>query len=265
MGNPDMTGSNPNDPFAGASDFDPNRPRSVFERLQYNNQANLSSFPSDGEPQAPAGTVSVAQLRNEPPKTELSLLQKAQHYANAGDHGTAIQVLKRGLAESGKMAHARGMLGTEYLKMGNVRAAIAQLKKAIELAPSVAANYSNLGYALFWIGDRENGECQVREALKLDKALAKAHYLLGLILLDRKAPEARDELRMAQNEVNIARLALAVYHEHRGETDEAEREIQAFLRVNPSADSRGTAMWVAAAALMDQPALAFGFPAPQSR
>jgi tetratricopeptide (TPR) repeat protein len=149
------------------------------------------------------------------------------------------------------------------LKTGHLRAAGAQLKLAVELAPSIEVNLANLGLALCTIGDLEGGERAVREAIKLDRNVPKSHYLLGLILMDRGAPEASEELTMAQNEVNAARLALAVYHEHRGEMDEAQRQIQAFLSKSPSTDSIGTEIWVASAASLDRPAAAFGFPSLQ--
>lgn len=251
--NPGDLGDSPDSDLA-------DRPRTVFERAQ-RNLANPPAFPSDRQPQAAPGTVSAADLRNGPPKTELSLMQRAQRFVDTGDHSAAIQVLKRGLAEALSMPHARGFLAVEYLRTGNMRAAITQLKIAIEAAPSLAANYSNLGYALCRIGDTENAERQVREAIRLDRKLWKSHFLLGLILLNRGTSEARDELLLAQNELSAARLALAVYHERFGETDEAERQIQAFLRMSPSADPGGTEIWVATAAALQQPASAFGFPA----
>jgi tetratricopeptide (TPR) repeat protein len=233
------------------------RPRTTIERTQWA-LANTPTFPSDREPRAAPGTVSVAELRNPALKTELTLMQQALRFANSGDHAAAIQVLKRGLAEGSSMAHARGMLAAEYLKAGKIRAAISQLQIAIELAPLAAANYANLGFALYRLGDTENGERQVREAIRLDKNQPKSHYLLGLILLDRGTPEARDELLRARNELSAARLALAVYHEHHGQMDEAERQIQAFLRMSPSADPAGTEIWVAATAALERPASAFG-------
>jgi Tfp pilus assembly protein PilF len=262
--NSDIAHNNPTDPLAVSSDSDEDRPRTALERVQ-RTLANAPTFPSDRAAQAAPGTVSVAALRSGPPKTELSLMQRAQRFADSGDHVTAIQVLKRGLAEGSSMPHVRGMLATEYLKVGKIRAAITQLEIAIELTPYLAANYSNLGYALCRIGDTESGERQVREAIRLDKTLWKSHFLLGLILLDRGTPEARDELRWAQNEASAARLALAVYYERHNEMDEAERQIQAFLRMSPSADPGGTEIWVATTAALEQPAAAFGFPASQDR
>jgi len=267
--------NDPNSPFAGPADsplgnepngpFSPDiqfgeRPRSPFERVQQKLAENAPAFSSDAENEGAAGTVSVKELRNEPPKSELSLLQRAERYAKSGDHETAIRVLKRGLAEDSSMSHAYGMLGTEYLKTGNIREAITQLKIAIAMVPSDAANYSNLGYALCRLGDIEDGERQVREAIRLDKTAWKSHFLLGIILLNRSTPEARNELHLAENESSAARLALAVYHERYGQMDEAERQIQAFLRMSPSVDPGGTEVWVATTAALERPAAAFGFP-----
>jgi Tfp pilus assembly protein PilF len=263
--NSDRATRNPSDPLGDPPDGDlADRPRTVFERVQ-RTLASAPNFPSDREIRAAPGTVSVAELRNGPPKTELSLMQQAQRFANAGDHSSAIQVLKRGLADESSMPHVRGLLAVEYLKTGNMRAAIPELKLAIEAAPSVAANYSNLGYALCRIGDTEHAETQVREAIRLDRKLWKSHFLLGLILLNRGDPEARDELLLAQNELSAARLALAVYHVRYGQTEEAERQIQAFLRMSPSADPGGTEIWVATTAALERPASAFGFPASQDQ
>lgn len=263
--NSDVANMSSTDPLAGPPGTVPgDRPRTAIERVQWA-LANAPRFLSDREPHAAPGTVSVAELRDPVPKTELSLMQRAQRFATSGDHATAIQVLKRGLADGSSMAHARGMLATEYLKTGKIRAAITQLQIAIGLAPSVAANYSNLGYALCRLGDTVNGERQVREAIRLDKNQPRSHYLLGLILLDRGTPEARDELLRARNELSAARLALAVYHEHHGQMDEAERHIQAFLRMSPSADPAGTEIWVAATAALERPASAFGFRTSQVR
>jgi Flp pilus assembly protein TadD len=222
--------------------------------------SNIPNFPADSEPQGPAGTVSVRELRNPLSKSELSLLKRAVRYVQSGDHDTAIQVLKRGLADGGLMPSARGMLGTEYLKVGQPYAAVTQLKVAVEWAPSLAVNFANLGFALCQIGDLQGGERAVRKALELDRNVPKSHFLLGLILLDRGAPDAREELMIAQNQVPSARLALAVYHERRGELEEAEQQIQAFLSANPSVDSVGTQFWVASASALSRPGVAFGFP-----
>jgi Flp pilus assembly protein TadD len=259
--NPNSPFSNdPNDPLAGLpNDQVGERPHTPIERFQQKLANEAPTFPADSEPLGPPGTVSVRELRNEPPKTELSLLQRAARYAESGDHDTAIQVLKRGLSQGGLMPNVRGMLGTEYLKTGQISAAITQLKLAAELAPSVAVNFANLGFALCRVGDLQGGERAVREAIKLDRNAPKSHFLLGLILMDRGAPEAREELMMAQSHVTAARLALAVYHKHRGEAEEAQRHIQAFLRSTPSADSHRTEVWVASVAALDRPTIAFGF------
>jgi tetratricopeptide (TPR) repeat protein len=244
-------------------DSNPDRPHTAFERLNQRLADSVHAFPSTTEPTG-AGTVSVAELRHGGPKMELGLIQQAQRLSNAGDHNKAIQILERGIQESPWMSHARGMLGTEYLRIGQTRAAITQLKQAVTLLPLVAANHSNLGYALCRIGERQAGEQEIREAIRLDPSLSKAHFVLGVILLDRDTPEARDQLLLA-HDVSNAHLGLAVYHSRHGEGDEVQQELRAFLHANPKIDPRGLALWVAAAAPLQAPSSAFGFPAAAQR
>ena len=45
----------------------------------------------------------------------------------------------------------------------------------------------------------------LREALKIDGATAKTHFVLGVILLDKLTSEARDHLLRAANEVRSSR------------------------------------------------------------
>src|SRR5438477_12023857 len=83
--NPNRPFSNdPNSPLA-SSPADPfgERPRTPFERLRQELANAAPTFPADSEPSGPAGTVSVGELRNAPPKPELSVLQRADHSATA--------------------------------------------------------------------------------------------------------------------------------------------------------------------------------------
>ncbi len=251
------------DPFAETPDNGyGERPHTQFERLD--RRLMNPSSPSDSEPETP-GTVSVQELRQTLSPAGKSLIQRAQRYAKAGKHSKAIEVLQRALLDSTSVGYAQSMLGAEYLKMGDIHAAITHLKEAVTLLPSVAANHSNLGYALCRIGEMNFGEQEIREAIRIDESSPKSHFLLGLILLDRATPEASRELLFAENYMSSALLALAVYHAHRGETSEAEQDLHAYLRANPSIELRSAEQWVASAAAMERPALAFGFPSAQYR
>ena len=255
--------SNPGDLFGGAAqDWPGEQHHSVFDDLD---RSLAPSRFSPGDESAAGGTVSVGELRQHLSRTGASLIQQAQRYANAGKHLKAIEVLQRALEDSSAIAYARSLMGLEYLKIGDINSAIAQLKEAVMLLPSVAANHSNLGYALCRIGSRQVGEMELREAISADRNSPKAHYLLGVILLDRATQEARDQLLFAQNQVVDAHLALAVYYTQRGETSPAGQQLQAFLQENHLIDSRVVKEWVAAVAALKQPASAFGFPSTQAQ
>jgi tetratricopeptide (TPR) repeat protein len=147
------------------------------------------------------------------------------------------------------------------LKIGEIDAAIPELKDAVTLMPYLAANHSNLGYALCRSGSRAAGEQELREAIKLDRNAVKTHFLLGVILLDRGTVEARDHLLLVHNGLGRARLALAVYYAGHGENAAAQEELQAYLRLDDSVDSTEAENWVARTAALLKPASAFGFPA----
>jgi Flp pilus assembly protein TadD len=218
-----------------------------------------ASAPSPEVSLAP-GKVSVAELRNPPSRMEANLLERAQRYVLAGDHAQAIATLKEALRESASTAYIHSVLGVEYLKTEDFHSAITHLKGAVALLPSLAANHSNLGYALCRVGDRTEGENQLREALKLDGSNAKTHFLLGVILLDKFTSEAREHLLLAVNEVSRARLALAVYYAHRGETALAQEDMERYIQATHPAASSGLPAWLARAAALETPSSAFGFP-----
>src|SRR5690348_15542176 len=83
--------TNASDLAANTGDTFGDGPHTAFERMQEDLARSVPSVPSDAEPRGTAGTVSVSELRNEPPKTELSLLKRAAEYAQASDHDTAIR------------------------------------------------------------------------------------------------------------------------------------------------------------------------------
>ncbi len=135
------------------------------------------------EPQAsePAGTISVEQLQHPVSRKGDGLLRRAQNFSAKGEHAKAIAQLQLALKESSAMPYARSLLGSEYLKINQVPAAIDSLEQAIKLLPRNAVDHSNLGYALFLLGDIERAEREVREALDLDRNNVKTRFVLGLI------------------------------------------------------------------------------------
>lgn len=144
------------------------------------------------EPQVsnPAGTVSVEQLQHPVSRKGDSLIRQALNFVAMGDHPKAIAKLKLALKEPSAMPYAHSLLGTEYLRINQVPAAIDALEQAIKLLPRNAVNHANLGYALFISGLAERAEQEARKALELDHAQhqndEKTRHVLSLIVNARQ-------------------------------------------------------------------------------
>jgi tetratricopeptide (TPR) repeat protein len=59
-------------------------------------------------------------------------------------------------------------------------------RRALEIAPDDVKALAGLGVALWRQGDKEEGEKQLRKAVKLDPGFARPHNLLGMVLWDKK-------------------------------------------------------------------------------
>jgi tetratricopeptide (TPR) repeat protein len=141
---------------------------------------------SSSQPTARA-TVSSDRLQHPLSAKGVKVIRKAQDCAASGDHLKAIEELKQALKEPSAVPYAHALLGQEYLKIGQVRDAGEELEQATALLPHDAIVHSNLGYALFLMGDSARGEQEVRRALELDHNNSPAQRLLGYILKARQA------------------------------------------------------------------------------
>src|SRR5262249_52056585 len=105
--------------------------------------------------------------------------------------------------------HSR--LGTEYLKTGQFKLAAPELEEAAKLSPREPAHHSNLAYAYQALGRMADAETEARKALELDHTNSRAHFLLGLVLIERPSglKEATENLRLARNDLPSARFLLA--------------------------------------------------------
>jgi predicted O-linked N-acetylglucosamine transferase (SPINDLY family) len=96
-----------------------------------------------------------------------------------GNHGVAIEWLRRGIAANDKLPQLHYMIGYSLLRQGNPGDAVTSFHKAVTLDPSMAKGYNNLGAALQALGQLEPAEECYRRAIGLDAGLADALYNLG--------------------------------------------------------------------------------------
>ena len=78
--------------------------------------------------------------------------------------------------------HDHNSLGVHFYSVGAYDLAIAELEKAVSLAPEIASLHLNLGGAFYNKGRVGDAEREFRLALALDPAHVKAHWFRGLCL-----------------------------------------------------------------------------------
>jgi len=98
------------------------------------------------------------------------------------DYATAVAMWSDVATKRPTNARARNNLGDALYDAGNVDAAAAQLRTALEFDPGYADAHNNLGRALVAQGRYGEGESQLREATRLDPKSATAEDNLGFAL-----------------------------------------------------------------------------------
>jgi tetratricopeptide (TPR) repeat protein len=101
------------------------------------------------------------------------------------DRNRQIEELLSHLAEAPHDADARNSLGVAYDAVGRADEALAELRRAVELDPSLAIARFNLGTLLLSRGDRLSGIAELRRAAALDGENAETRVRLGNALRDQ--------------------------------------------------------------------------------
>jgi tetratricopeptide (TPR) repeat protein len=111
-------------------------------------------------------------------------------------------------------------------------------KRAIDLDPSLAIAYTNLGNIRFRRGDGPGAEKLYRAALEIDSRQPEAHYNLGYVMLERGEPARAVPffLRALQADPRFAdaHFNLAMAYEASGEHDRACTHWRKYLEIEPT-------------------------------
>jgi tetratricopeptide (TPR) repeat protein len=141
-----------------------------------------------------------------------------------------------GLLRGAGAFEARGM---DALDARDWKTAVDNLRQAVALAPSNAVTRLNLGTALSLAGDVPGARRELGEALRLDPALAKAHFGLAVLAQDegqwREAIGRFTSAVTADPGFNDARFALAEALRRTGRSAEALVHYTEVIRSNPAA------------------------------
>src|SRR3990170_5222622 len=110
--------------------------------------------------------------------------------------------------------HDHNSLGVHFYSVGAYDLAIAELEKAVALAPEVASLHFNLGGAFYNKERVEDAEREFRLALALDPGHVKAHWFRGLCLEQMKRlTEALEEFQWVRRNSTGTREARSAHEE----------------------------------------------------
>jgi tetratricopeptide (TPR) repeat protein len=147
----------------------------------------LPELPKD---QAPAGLVSVAQLRHKPRKSAQKHLSRGFDFHKTGDPSRAAAEYEKAIAEDPQLADGYVGAGVEYTALQRYEEAEAMFRRGISLNPCDWGARQDLGILLYTTGDLDAAEINARRALDLSRGDDRAHYLLGVLLLRRQESRA---------------------------------------------------------------------------
>lgn len=200
----------------------------------------------DAAAPGPPALISSEELRHPLSRKGRDLLVKAQNEARKGNHSKAIEGFTQALKERSAEPYAHGMLGIEYLRTHRIAEAIAELQKASEAMPRLAAIHSNLGFALCASGQSDKGLQEIEMALRLDQSLVKARFLEGVIRLDRGSydRETWNDLQLAQKQIPTAHLALAIYYARDGQEAAAQQQLQEYVSLGLGISTKQAEAWL---------------------
>ena len=193
------------------------------------------------------GTVSLRRLRVSVPKQAVKEFRASVKAIESGGCGQAIAHLKRALEIEPQFFEAHNNLGSCYMKGKQSELALASFAEAHALDAGSAVLESNLAAALLALRRHAEAEDAARRALRLDRQLAGAHYLLGLSLTaqDRFSAEALANFREAYGQFPAARLPAAAILIQLGRATEAAQELRDYLRLGTPERRREVGAWLA--------------------
>ena len=158
-----------------------------------------------------------------------------QAHAQQGDYDAAIASLRRALELKPTVAEANATLGTIYLKQGKLPEASAALKAELAAHPNDTRAQHTLATVLDLEGQSTEALVILRRLLKARPDFASARYLVGKILLAQGA--AADAVEQLQAAVRLspedadAHYQLGQAYQKTGRADLAEEQFTQFRQL----------------------------------
>ena len=156
------------------------------------------------------------------------------------DLGKSLEIAKRIMDRPGKdpaISRAHNLTGNILYDQHKFNEAIAEYRKAIELAPLDAKPHNALGNVLSAQGKTEEAIAEYRKGIELDPRIASAHNALGNTLSDQGKIE--DAIAEYRNAIKLDPLYAHAYHNLgnalsiQGKTEEAIAEYRKAIELDP--------------------------------
>jgi protein O-GlcNAc transferase len=159
-------------------------------------------------------------------------LERARSLRSRGKTAAAVAELRRAVAVAPAWAEAHHQLGNALKSLGEYAEAVAALGQAARLAPGQSAIWLNLGVACLELGRPGESEECFRRALALEPLRAESRNILGhALLLQGRCAEAALELEKALQ----LRPAYAAAHDNLGRVLKAQGRAAEALAHHSSA------------------------------
>ena len=172
-------------------------------------QPSESTGPSAARQPAPLAGAASPELELPLPSTDERLaerpvergpdaLQQARDFAAMGETAAAITTLRALIAREPKHARARGFLAELLEKRGDSEGALAELGRAIDVAPDDVVILCQRALLLTTKGRYDAAEADLRNAVRVDATSADVQLQLGVLFCKRaRWREAVEPLRAA--------------------------------------------------------------------
>ena len=125
-------------------------------------------------------------------------LQQARDFAAAGETAAAITTLRALIAREPRFARARALLAELLEKRGDSEGALAELGRAVDVAPDDVVVLCQRALLLTTKGRYDQAEADLRSAVRVDATSADVQLQLGVLFCKRaRWREAIEPLRAA--------------------------------------------------------------------
>jgi protein O-GlcNAc transferase len=154
-----------------------------------------------------------------------------------GDLEAAIAEMQKAVQLAPKQADFYLLLGQKQQKAKQYQEAIQSYRRSTELNPQMFGAHYGVGVVLYLLGDFAGAATELQSLLELNPDHAYAHYQLGKLLVKQEefskaATHLEDAIRL-QPTLAEAYAELGALLKRRNETEQAEKAFRNAVRLNP--------------------------------